>query len=136
MANAQNTVHMTCESIWCRISGISEKSKRQAINPDLSVVRNDTAAAAAEAAYRSDIVLFKFFEQYLARLEGPIVIQVWGRYIQLAKEIAGNVKDYKIQSFYALRCLSVLADKITQTTALEDRRIRKEFQVKKLSFVK
>jgi len=35
MANTQNTVHMTCESIWCRISGISEKSKKQAINPNL-----------------------------------------------------------------------------------------------------
>jgi hypothetical protein len=50
--------------------------------------------------------------------------------MQLAKEIAGSVKEYKVQSFFALRCLSVLADKITQTTAMEDRRIRKEFQVK------
>jgi len=135
MANTQNTVHMTCESIWCRISGISEKSKKQAINPNLWVVRNDTIIASVEVTRRSDAVLFKFLEQYLARLEGPIVIQVWGRYIQLAREIAGSVKDYKIQSFYALRCLSILAEKITQTAALDDRRIRKEFQVK-LSFVK
>lgn len=35
VANAQNAVHMTCESIWCRISGVSEKSKKQAINPYL-----------------------------------------------------------------------------------------------------
>ena len=28
-----------------------------------------------------------------------------------------------------LRCVSILADKITQTTALEDRRIRKDLQV-------
>jgi len=99
------------------------------------VVRNDIAVTVPETTHRSDAVLFKFLEQYLARLEGPIVIQVWGRYIQLAKEIAGNVKDYKVQSFYALKCLSVLVDKIAQTTALEDRRIRKEFQVK-LSLVK
>lgn len=35
VSNAQNAVHMTCESIWCRISGVSEKSKKQAINPYL-----------------------------------------------------------------------------------------------------
>ncbi|KXN85691.1 Protein dopey [Leucoagaricus sp. SymC.cos] len=111
VSNAQNAVHMTCESIWCRISGVSEKSKKQAINPNLT-----------------DAVLFKFLEQYMAQLEGPIVIQVWGRYMQLAKEIAGSVKDYKIQSFFALKCFSVLADKMTQTSAMDDRRIRKEFQ--------
>jgi hypothetical protein len=74
-------------------------------------------------------VLFKFLEQYVGRLEGPIAMQVWSRYMQLAKEIASSVKDFKIQSFFALRCLSVLADKVTQTSAMEDRRIRKEFQV-------
>ncbi|KAJ3572176.1 hypothetical protein NP233_g3254 [Leucocoprinus birnbaumii] len=111
VSNAQNAVHMTCESIWCRISGISEKSKKQAINPNLT-----------------DAVLFRFLEQYMAQLEGPIVVQVWGRYMQLAKEISGSVRDFKIQSFYALRCLSVLAEKITQTTAMDDRRIRRELQ--------
>ncbi|KAF9447031.1 hypothetical protein P691DRAFT_803039 [Macrolepiota fuliginosa MF-IS2] len=111
VSNAQNAVHMTCESIWCRISGVSEKSKKQAINPNLS-----------------DAVLFKFLEQYMARLEGPIAMQVWGRYMQLAKEIASSAKDFKIHSFFALKCLSVLAEKITQTTAMEDRRIRKELQ--------
>lgn len=56
-------------------------------------------------------------------------MQVWARYMQLTKEIVSSVKDYKIQSLYALRCLSVLAEKVTQTTAMEDRRIRKELQV-------
>lgn len=35
VANAQNAVHMTCESIWCRITGVPEKNKKQAINPNL-----------------------------------------------------------------------------------------------------
>jgi hypothetical protein len=38
IANAQNVVHVICESITCRVSGTSEKSKRQAINPNLCVV--------------------------------------------------------------------------------------------------
>ena len=37
IANAQNVVHIICESITCRVSGASEKGKRQAINPNLYV---------------------------------------------------------------------------------------------------
>lgn len=37
IASAQSAVHMICESITCRISGVSEKTKKQAINPDLLV---------------------------------------------------------------------------------------------------
>ncbi|KAF7303085.1 Dopey-N domain-containing protein [Mycena kentingensis (nom. inval.)] len=109
IASAQSAVHMICESITCRVSGISEKSKKQAINPDLT-----------------EAVLFKFLEQYLQRLEGPLALQVWGRYVQLVKDITGNTREFKPQTYPALRCLTVLAEKITQTTAMEDRRIRKE----------
>jgi hypothetical protein len=34
VSNAQTAVHMLCESITLRISG-SEKSKKQAVNPNL-----------------------------------------------------------------------------------------------------
>ncbi|KAF7302659.1 Dopey-N domain-containing protein [Mycena chlorophos] len=111
IASAQSAVHMICESITCRVSGISEKSKKQAINPDLT-----------------EAVLFKFLEQYLQRLEGPLALQVWGRYLQLVKDLTGSAREFKPQTYPALRCLAVLADKITQTTAMEDRRIRKELQ--------
>ncbi|KAJ7116821.1 Dopey, N-terminal-domain-containing protein [Mycena crocata] len=111
IASAQSAVHMICESITCRISGVSEKTKKQAINPDLT-----------------DAVLFKFLEQYLQRLEGPLALQVWGRFLQLVKDIFGSTREFKAQTYPALRCLTVLAEKITQTTAMEDRRIRKELQ--------
>ncbi|KAJ7750196.1 Dopey, N-terminal-domain-containing protein [Mycena metata] len=111
IASAQSAVHMICESITCRISGVSEKTKKQAINPDLT-----------------DAVLYKFLEQYLRRLEGPIALQVWGRFLQLVKDIFGNTREFKAQTYPTLRCLTVLAEKITQTTAMEDRRIRKELQ--------
>ncbi|KAF8215761.1 Dopey, N-terminal-domain-containing protein [Mycena galopus ATCC 62051] len=111
IASAQSAVHMICESITCRVSGVSEKTKKQAINPDLT-----------------DAVLFKFLEQYLRRLEGPIALQVWGRFLQLVKDIFGSTREFKAQTYPTLRCLTVLAEKITQTTAMEDRRIRKELQ--------
>ncbi|KAJ7103154.1 Dopey, N-terminal-domain-containing protein, partial [Mycena belliarum] len=113
IASAQSVVHMICESITCRISGVSEKTKKQAINPDLT-----------------DPVLFKFLEQYLLRLEGPLALQVWGRFLQLVKDILPSTREFKPQTYPALRCLTVLAEKITQTTAIEDRRIRKELQVR------
>lgn len=49
-----------------------------------------------------------FLEQYLARLEGPIAIQVWGRFVALAKDIAGNVYVFKLQVFPTLRYISRL----------------------------
>ncbi|KAK7025465.1 hypothetical protein VNI00_015993 [Paramarasmius palmivorus] len=110
IASAQNAVHMVCESISLRVTGGSEK-KKQMVNPDLT-----------------DAVLFQFLEQYLQRLEGPLAIQVWGRFHQLAKEIVGSTKDLKPQTFPTLRCVTVLAEKVSQTTAMEDRRIRKELQ--------
>jgi len=35
VANSVNTVHMLCESITLRITGASERVKKQAINPSL-----------------------------------------------------------------------------------------------------
>jgi hypothetical protein len=91
-------------------------------------------------------VLFRFLENYLSQLEGPLAVQVWHRFLQLAKDIISSVRDCRPQVFPVLRCVarcqspcivlilsfrcvSILADKITQTTALEDRRIRKDLQV-------
>ncbi|KAH8991959.1 Dopey, N-terminal-domain-containing protein [Lactarius akahatsu] len=110
-ASAHNVVHMICESISCRISGLSDRNRKQVINPNLS-----------------DGLLFRFLEHYLNQLEGPLAVQVWHRFLQLAKDIISNIKDFRAQIFSALRCVSILADKITQTTALEDRRIRKDLQ--------
>ena len=92
-----------------------------------------------------DITLFDFLEQYLHRLEGPLAVQVWARYVQLSKDFAGASKDFKLQIFGSLRyishrrpcyinlhsgrCFVVLADKLTQTQAVEDKRVRKELQV-------
>ncbi|KAK7464504.1 hypothetical protein VKT23_006673 [Stygiomarasmius scandens] len=109
--NAQSVVHMICESISLRMSGSPEKTKKQTINPDLT-----------------DATLFRYLERYLQRLEGPLAMQVWGRFLQLTKDVLGSSRDLKPQTFPTLRCISVLAEKITQTTAMEDRRIRKDLQ--------
>ncbi|KDQ31322.1 hypothetical protein PLEOSDRAFT_1102291 [Pleurotus ostreatus PC15] len=111
LSSAQTAVHMVCESISMRMSGVTERSKKQAINPNLS-----------------DTILFQFLEQYMQRLEGPIAVQVWPRFLQLAKEVLGSARDFRAQTYPTLRSLVVLADKVTQTAAMEDKRIRKDLQ--------
>ncbi|KAH9996513.1 Dopey, N-terminal-domain-containing protein [Russula vinacea] len=110
-ASAHNVVHMICESISCRVNGLPDRNRKEVINPNLS-----------------DGVLFRFLENYLSQLEGPLAVQVWHRFLQLAKDIISNIRESRPQVFPVLRCVSTLADKITQTTALEDRRIRKDLQ--------
>lgn len=48
-------------------------------------------------------MLFKFLEQYLSRLEGPLALQVWGRFMQLAKDVASNIREFRAQVYLTLR---------------------------------
>lgn len=108
LSTAQNATHMICESISNRISTAANRKA----SSNLSL---------------TDAVLFKFMEQYFQRLEGPLAIQVWSRFLSLVKDLV-TTKEFKSQNFPALRCMSVLSEKVTQTTAMEDKRIRKELQ--------
>ncbi|KAI0660570.1 Dopey, N-terminal-domain-containing protein [Cubamyces menziesii] len=110
-ASAQNAVHMLCESISCRTPGLSERTRKTVVFPDLL-----------------DMTLFEFLEQYMKRLEGPLALQVWNRFLQLVKDLLLTLRDFRPQAFAALKCFTVLADKVTQTTALDDRRLRKDLQ--------
>lgn len=56
---------------------------------------------------RTDAILFKFLEQYFRRLEGPLAIQVWSRYIQLVRDITGTSRDFKASHFPALRFVTL-----------------------------
>lgn len=55
-----------------------------------------------DQTFSTEIVLFKFLEQYLRRLEGPLAVQVWGRFLQLVKDVSGSTRDFKAQNFPAL----------------------------------
>ena len=52
---------------------------------------------------RSDISLFSFLEHYMKRLEGPLAVQVWGKFMQLAKDLATSMREFRVQAFAALR---------------------------------
>ncbi|KAI8981167.1 Dopey, N-terminal-domain-containing protein [Trametes punicea] len=110
-ASAQNAVHMLCESISSRTPGLLERMKKSAVLP-----------------YLADMTLFDFLEQYMKRLEGPVALQVWNRFLQLVKDLLASLREFRPQAFAALKCFTVLADKVSQTTALDDRRLRKDLQ--------
>lgn len=101
IANAQNAVHMICESISWRVSGL-ERTRKQAINPELSV---PSLALILELTSHcsTDGALFTFLELYMSRLEGPIALQVWNRFLQLTKDVLGTGRDFKPQSYATLR---------------------------------
>ncbi|CCM03665.1 uncharacterized protein FIBRA_05809 [Fibroporia radiculosa] len=62
------------------------------------------------------------------RLEGPLAAQVWGRFVLLAKDVSASMREFRLQVFSTLRCFTILADKLSQTTSVDDRRLRKELQ--------
>ena len=49
------------------------------------------------------MTLFEFLEQYLQRLEGPLAIQVWGRFVQLSKDMVASSKEFRPPTYYTLR---------------------------------
>ncbi|KAG8710253.1 hypothetical protein FRC11_004702, partial [Ceratobasidium sp. 423] len=111
-ASAQTVIHMLCESISMRSTGPGDRGRRGSVG-------NTTL---------SDSILFKFMQEYLTKLESPIVNQVWGRLVSLLKDITANVQAHRSQVFPALKCLVAAAEKQAMTTALDDRRTKKDLQ--------
>ncbi|KZT08595.1 uncharacterized protein LAESUDRAFT_757319 [Laetiporus sulphureus 93-53] len=108
-SSSQNVVHMLCESISSRNPNVADKSRKSSVLANLS-----------------DLTILDFLEHYTERLEGPLALQVWARFLQLIKETVATLREFKVQAYPI--CFTVLADKVCQTTAVEDRRIRKELQ--------
>ncbi|KAH8923425.1 hypothetical protein BT69DRAFT_1350163 [Atractiella rhizophila] len=73
--------------------------------------------------------LFVFLERYLETLEGPIAVQVWNQCMVFCRSVLnlGAVVG-RPWSFPCLRCFTTLAERVARTSALEDRRIRRELQ--------
>jgi len=76
----------------------------------------------------SDELLFAFLECYLDRLDGPLAVQVWAVTLGFVRELLGNLSTSRPLIFSALRAFTVLSEKVSQTSALEDRRMRRDLQ--------
>ena len=107
-ASAQNAVHMLCESISCRTPGLSERTRKTVVFPDLSVfLIISENSELMQGLRRLDMTLFEFLEQYMKRLEGPLALQVWNRFLQLAKDLLLTLRDFRPQAFAALKYAAI-----------------------------
>lgn len=84
--------------------------------------------AIASTCFLSENVLFTFLESYISRLEGPIAVQMWSSSLNFARDVLASSTVNKNQIFPTLKCFTSLAEKISQTSALEDRRMRRDLQ--------
>nr|XP_018264586.1 uncharacterized protein I303_02758 [Kwoniella dejecticola CBS 10117]OBR86744.1 hypothetical protein I303_02758 [Kwoniella dejecticola CBS 10117] len=80
--------------------------------------------------FRSDPAYLAFLEAYISRLEAPIAVQVWSTLFSFAKDLTGSVGSSaaRVQLYLVLRCLTALALTVSKTSALEDRRLRRDVQ--------
>ncbi|GAA6042706.1 hypothetical protein JCM8097_003757 [Rhodosporidiobolus ruineniae] len=76
----------------------------------------------------SDAVIFTFLEAYIERLDGAMAVQVWAATLTFARDVLGTNALHRSLIFPTLRCFTTLAEKISQTSALEDRRLRRDLQ--------
>ncbi|KAF8337070.1 Dopey, N-terminal-domain-containing protein [Cantharellus anzutake] len=109
--DARTVVQMTCEGFMNRVVTQLDRGKKTLPNPDIT-----------------DLHLLGFLEDYLSHLEGPIAVQVWPRLAQTVREVVATPQVYRAQMFPVLRCMTVACEKIAQTSAMEDRKLRKDIQ--------
>ncbi|KAM0788392.1 hypothetical protein ACM66B_001530 [Microbotryomycetes sp. NB124-2] len=75
----------------------------------------------------SEAQLFAFLEHFLERLDGASAVQVWNTCLTFVRECLAS-SSAKSWHFSCLRCFTTLCEKVSQTSALEDRRMRRDLQ--------
>lgn len=82
-----------------------------------------------ELSHRSDPALMAFLEIYVSRLEAPIALQVWNTLFGFSRTILStSTSTGKVQLYPILRCVTALSKTVSSTSALEDRRLRRDLQ--------
>ncbi|GAA5902657.1 hypothetical protein JCM8208_007031 [Rhodotorula glutinis] len=76
----------------------------------------------------SQEVTFDFLEAYIERMDGAIAVQVWSAVLGFTRDVLGNQTSNRALVFPTLRLFTTLSEKISQTSALEDRRLRRDLQ--------
>lgn len=111
--SAQSVVSMVCEKLGPLSKGATTSNQQD---------KNRSPYLA------SDDLLFAFLEAYLDRLDGAMSMQVWSTCLGFVRDCLGNISTSRPHIFACLRCFTTLSEKVSQTSALEDRRMRRELQ--------
>ncbi|GAA6010233.1 hypothetical protein JCM11491_005403 [Sporobolomyces phaffii] len=107
-SSPRTIVTMLCDKLKPKMASSSEKNR----NPFSPTNENN----------------FKFLETYLERLEAPLAVQVWSAFLAFVRDVMSNTSTNRPLVFPTLRCFTVLSEKVSQTSALEDRRMRRDLQ--------
>ncbi|KAN0061878.1 hypothetical protein ACQY0O_005872 [Thecaphora frezii] len=110
-ASAQIVITYLCDVLSTRTSGSGERSRKL-----------------VSSFNTSDASLFAFLDAYLARMAPQDASQVWPIMIMLVKDFVSGSTSRKMHVFPMLRVLTTLGEKLCQTNALEDRRMRRDLQ--------
>lgn len=71
----------------------------------------------------------RFLEVYVSRLEAPIAVQIWNTLFNFARDIlSASSSTGKTQLYPVLRCVTIVCKTVSTTSALEDRRLRRDLQ--------
>lgn len=77
-----------------------------------------------------ELVRFEFLEAYVSRLDGPVAVQIWPSFLTFVKDFIHSPAPHKYRLFPSLRYLTTLVEKISTTSALEDRRMKRDLHVR------
>ena len=79
--------------------------------------------------FRSDPAFMGFLEVYISRLEAPIALQIWNTSFTFARGVISTSNpSTRAQLYPVLRCVTTLSKTVSSTSALEDRRLRRDLQ--------
>ena len=79
--------------------------------------------------HRTYTTAFDFLESYLDCLESSGAVQVWPPTVAFAKDMLSQATSHRFALLPTWKCFNTLSEKIAQTSALEDRRMRRDLQV-------
>lgn len=72
--------------------------------------------------------VFAFLDAFIEHLDGAAAVQVWSVCLAFERDFLTNLSNARGYSLAALRVFTTLSEKVSQTSALEDRRMRRDLQ--------
>ena len=82
-----------------------------------------------------ECVHYAFLHAFVARLSDAAAVQVWPSFQSFVKDISAAPQLHKYRLLPTLRLFSSLGDKIAATSALEDKRMRRDIHVRPQPFL-
>ncbi|EST09066.1 Dopey, N-terminal [Kalmanozyma brasiliensis GHG001] len=114
--SVQILVTFLCDVLGARIA-----------KPDVDRARKNSPSSST-ATIVSNATLFLFFEALLARMQPQEAVQVWPVLNNFFKDFIAHTMSRKVHVYPMLRLVTAFGEKICLTTAIEERRTKRDLQ--------